>query len=324
MSIPVIVVTGFLGCGKTSFLRHLLPRCGVVGVRPALIINEVGDVDVDGELLADLHSEQARLVGGCVCCTLQSQLSGTLFDLLERQAGDVIIIECSGLSNPLDVLSALSAPALLREIAVSHIVCLLDAGRAMKVLPMVELARVQAATADVLILNKLDRLDAGRREEVDAFLDGVNARASRYWVSYGDIGSTALDALLTVPPLVRCACADMNDHDHEHHHGYAHSLPDSFCTAAFPLPEQVHRPALEALLHALPAEVIRAKGFALLADEGWHVVQRVYDVVDISPLYGAVPGIGAMLVCIGQHLAPERLHAMVEQAFRGELAPTPR
>ena len=73
MPIPVIIVTGFLGCGKTSFLRHLLPRCGVAGLRPALIINEVGDVDVDGELLADLQAEQARLVGGCVCCTLQSQ-----------------------------------------------------------------------------------------------------------------------------------------------------------------------------------------------------------------------------------------------------------
>ncbi len=313
MAIPVIIVTGFLGCGKTTFLRRLLPRCGAVGLRPALIINEVGDVDVDGELLADLHAEQARLVGGCVCCTLQSQLASTLDELLERQAGDVIIIECSGLSNPMDVLGVLSAPALLREIAVSHIVCLLDAARVEKVLRVTELARTQAAGADVLILNKLDRLDPAQREHLSAIIDEVNARADRHWATFGDIGDAALDALLTAPAPVRCACGE--HHDHEHDHAHTHALPASFCTVALPLPSSVERAALETLLRELPANVIRAKGFAALADEGWHILHRVYDAYDITPLYSAAPAIGAVLVCIGQHLEATALQTMVERAF---------
>jgi len=317
MAIPVIIVSGFLGCGKTTFLHHLLPRCGVVGLRPALIINEVGDVDVDGELLADLHAEQARLVGGCVCCTLQSQLAGTLYDLLERQAGDVIIIECSGLSNPIDVLSALSAPALLREIAVSHIVCLLDVARADKLLQVTELARVQVAGADVLILNKLDRVDTARRERLTALIDGVNTRAVRHWASYGDIGNPALDALLTAPAPVRCACGEghAHDYDHDHDHAHTHELPSSFCTVALPLPSRVERAALETLLRDLPDNVIRAKGFAAVSEEGWHVIQMVYDAFDITPLHGAAPAIGAVLVCIGQHLEPAKLQALVREAL---------
>ena len=228
---------------------------------------------------------------------------------------DVIIIECSGLSNPLDVLSALSAPALLREIAVSHLVCLLDSPRIEKVLKVVELARVQAASADVLILNKLDRLDPTHREATHAFIDGVNVPATRHWASYGDIGEAALDALLAPLPPARCRSGEQYDHAHDHQHAHAHALPSSFCTAAFPLPDMVARPALEALLHTLPAQVIRAKGFALLAEEGWHTFHRVYDAADITPLFGTVPSIGAVLVCIGQHLEADSLRTMVEQAF---------
>jgi len=319
MAIPVLIVTGFLGCGKTTFLRHLLPRCGVQGVRPALIINEVGDVDVDGELLADLYSEQVRLVGGCVCCTLQSQLNSTIFDVLERQAGDAIIIECSGLSNPMDVLSVLSAPALLREIAVTHIVCLLDSPRADKVLQVAEPAKAQVAAADVLILNKIDRLDPASRAPLEALVNNLNPHAIRHWTSYGDIGEPALDALFAPAP-VRCSCGEAHDHAHAHHHGHGHehthALPASFCTVALPLPAMVARAALERLLCDLPANVIRAKGFAHLDGEGWHVLHRVYDAFDITPLFGPAPNAGALLVCIGQHLQPEAIRAQVEDALR--------
>lgn len=314
MAIPVIIVTGFLGCGKTSFLRHLLPRCGVQGLRPALIINEVGDVDVDGELLADLHTEQVKLVGGCVCCTLQSQLTSTIYDVLERQAGDLIIIECSGLSNPMDVLGALSAPALLREIAVSHIVCLLDAPRADKVLKVAELARAQVTTADVLLLNKVDKLDEERHADIAALANELAPHAACHWASYGDIGTEALDALLTDPAPTRSVSRHEHEHDHEHYE-HSHNLPASFCTVALPLPATVIHSNLERLLTNLPGNVIRAKGFAHVQDGGWQILHRVYDTIDIIPLTGPAPSIGAVLVCIGQHLQPEVLHGLVDEAF---------
>ncbi|HEY3379487.1 MAG TPA: GTP-binding protein [Armatimonadota bacterium] len=312
MSIPVLIITGFLGAGKTSFLRQLLPLCGEAGVRPALIINEVGTVDVDGELLADLHAEQARLVGGCVCCTLQAQLSQTVEDLLDRQAGDIIIIECSGMSNPLDVVSALSTPAFVSRVAVSHILCLLDASRVAKTLQHVELARTQAAMANVLVLNKADNLEAGQQETVAALAHNVNPHAKKYWTAYGDMGRAALLDILQHTPATRqhCACGHTHD-DHTPHAHHAHVLPASFCTVALPLPYPIAREALETLLHALPDNVIRAKGFAVVADEGWHVLHKVYDSVDTYPHAGPPPNAGSVLICIGQHLQPALLQSLV-------------
>jgi len=311
MSVPVLIIAGFLGSGKTSLLRRLLPLCGEAGARPALIINEVGKVDVDGELLADLHAEQVKLVGGCVCCTLQAQLTDTVKDVLERRAGDIILIECSGLSNPLDVLGALSVPALLRQVAVSHIVCLLDAPRADKVLRVAEVAKAQVAAADLLVLNKVDLLPAGDRGEVEALVNGFAPQAERAWTSHGDLGHERLLKLLTDPAPVRAAVPP------EQHHGHGeHALPASFCTAAFTLPLAVPPAAMARLLAALPDNVIRAKGFAHLAGEGWHVLHRVYDTVDITPLPGDPPQAGALLVCIGQHLKPEGLAEIIEEMLK--------
>ncbi len=308
MAKPVLIITVFLGCGKTSFLRRLLRQCGAVELRPALVINEVGDVDVDGELLADLHAEQARLVGGCVCCTLQAQLSDTIYDLLERDAGDLILIECSGLSNPLDVLGVLTAPAMLREVAVSHIVCLLDAVRAPAMLKVAEVAKQQVAAADIILLNKQDRLDPAKRPEVEALVRALNPHAALHWTTYGDLGDAALRGLLTDPAPVRASCA-CGHAQHDHHH---HELPASFCTTALPLPPTMARAELEALLHALPANVLRAKGFAYVAGEGWHMLHRVFDAVDVIPFTDAVPASGPLLVCIGQQLDVEALRTLVE------------
>jgi len=320
MAIPVLIITGFLGCGKTTFLRHLLPLCGAVGLRPALIINEVGTVDVDGELLADLHAEQIRLVGGCVCCTLQGMLAQTLHDVLERQAGDIIIIECSGLSNPQDVLSVLSAPAFLPQLAVSHIVCLLDASRAHIMLQIVELAKSQVVSSDVLILNKLDKLDANGQQAIDTLADDLAVHATRYWTSYGDIGQQALTKLLTDPAPMRshCECAHekCNAEGHTHHH-HTPSYPASFCTIALPLPGRLEKQAIERLLQALPTNVIRAKGFANLDEGGWHTLHRVYDSYECLPFTGAAPGIGAILVCIGQHLDDAEITRVVRDCTAG-------
>ncbi len=313
MAIPVIIITGFLGCGKTSFLRHLLPMCGEAGLRPGLIINEVGDVDVDGELLADLHAEQARLVGGCVCCTLQSQLTATVYDVLERRACDLILIECSGLSNPIDVVSALSAPALLREIAVSHIICLMDAGRVEKLLKVAELVGAQAATSDVVILNKVDTIAPDARDALEALMDNYSGRAHRHWASYGDIGADLLRKLVTDEASLTCDCGDYHEHDGADHHHHSHSLPASFCTVALSLPEGVARTDLTAMMQSLPENVIRAKGFAHIADEGWQVLHKVWDSVDIIPLGGPAPGAGGVLICIGQHLSAENIKQLVRE-----------
>ncbi|MCE5198166.1 GTP-binding protein [bacterium] len=315
MSVPVLIVTGFLGCGKTSFLRHLLPLCGEAGKRPALIINEVGDVDVDGELLADLHAEQVRLVGGCVCCTLQSQLSGTIWDILEKELYDLIIIECSGLSNPMDVVGALSSPALVREIAVSHIICLLDSGRCEKILQIADVAKAQVSAADVVVFNKADTVPLENRESAEQSARELMEHANTYWTTYGNIGTDNLHKLITDDAPTHCACGCNHDHHHAHHN-HSHSLPASFCTVALQLPEKVDEIALHTMMAALPTNVIRAKGFANVDTGGWQILHKVYDDIAITPLKGPDPSSGAVLICIGQHLSSEDINTAVSNALQ--------
>ena len=310
LAVPVIIVSGFLGCGKTTFLRHLLPMCGELGIRPALIINEVGDVDVDGQLLADLHAEQVRLIGGCVCCTLQSQLTSTVYDVLERKSMDLIIIECSGLSNPMDVVNALSAPAMIKDITVSHIICLLDAGRAERVL-ITELAKAQVQSANVLILNKADAVSADDRLKIENTVGEFSPHAIKHWAAYGDIGSENMQAILTSNAPSHCSCGCGHDHSHEH----SHSLPASFCTVALALPELIKRKELESILSMLPESVVRVKGFANIESQGWHVLHRVFDSINISALPGNAPNAGAVLVCIGQHICADEINSIVNNAL---------
>ena len=308
MAIPVIIVTGFLGCGKTSFLRHLLPLCGKADLRPALIINEVGDVDVDGELVADIHAEQVKLVGGCICCTLQAQLSQTVYDILDANAYDLLIIECSGLSDPLDVVNALSAPALISKVMVSHIVSLLDAGRAQKVLNVAHLAKSQISSADIVVLNKEDTIPQGK-DELIGLVSQISPHAELHWAMHGDIGEPTLLKILTdkSPSYCPTSCS-CDDPKHEHH---SHELPASFCTVAIDLPENVERAAIQDVIDSLPENVIRAKGFAHIETEGWHILHKVYETASITPLSGKAPSVGTVLICIGQHLQSEELKKLV-------------
>jgi G3E family GTPase len=218
-----------------------------------------------------------------------------------------MIIECSGLSNPLDVVSALSAPALLREVAVSHIICLVDAARVERALAAVELARTQISGSDVLILNKIDTVDKDVSAKAHALIDDFAPDTKVYETSYGDIGRENLLKLLNDPAPVQCACGCSHDDGHHNHHHHSHSLPASFCTVALNLPDQVDREALGKLMELLPENVIRAKGFANIEQNGWHILQKTFDSFDITPFGSKAPSTGSILVCIGQHLVADEI-----------------
>lgn len=326
MPVPVIIIAGFLGGGKTTFLQRLLPLCGRAGIRPALVINEAGAVDVDGTLLAESRAEMVSILGGCICCTLQADLAVTVKALVERHAGDLLLIECSGLSAPRDVLAALATPDVSALVAITHVVCLVDTAKFQKLPAVVELVKAQIGAADLLILNKTDKLAPERREHVTQLLESLRAPDARvHWTTYGDIGTTALLALLTDPAPARHAC-DCHDHahcQHGHSHPHTHALPAGITTVEIPLPDVVDRPTLDRLIAALPESVIRAKGFANVDGEGWVTIQRVFDTTDITPFNRETPPPTAALVCIGPGVEAAALHGLIEEAFGMRTVPFP-
>ncbi|MBP1851099.1 cobalamin biosynthesis protein CobW [Rhizobium halophytocola] len=201
--IPATVITGFLGAGKTTIIRNMLMNAG--GKKIALIINEFGDLGVDGDVLKGCGAENCteddiiELTNGCICCTVADDFVPTMQKLLERDVKpDHIVIETSGLALPQPLVAAFNWPDIRTRVTVDGVVTVVDsaavaAGRfaddhdrvdAARVAdesldhdsPIEELFEDQLTCADLIVLNKTDLLDAAGLAKVRAEVSGRTAR----------------------------------------------------------------------------------------------------------------------------------------------------
>src|SRR5215472_3691298 len=180
---PVTILTGFLGSGKTTLLNHALTAPDMA--RTAVIINEFGEIALDHALAAQSDDSVVVLENGCLCCTVRSDLVGTLNDLYHRRrAGkipffDNIMIETSGLAEPGPVLQAfLSEPTLDGLYRVANVIALVDAVNGLNTLREHEEAVQQVALADRILITKLDLVgDAQARDRLEADLRRINPSA---------------------------------------------------------------------------------------------------------------------------------------------------
>ena len=197
MRTPATVVTGFLGAGKTSLIRHLIARAG--GARLAIVINEFGDRGIDRELLLGCgdagcsDDDIVELANGCICCTVADEFLPTMERLLARDpAPDHIVIETSGLALPKPLVQAFNWPEIRARLTVDGVITVVDApaladgrfaddparlteeaagaGTMDHESPLAELFEDQLACADLVVLNKTDLVDA-------AILAGLRARS---------------------------------------------------------------------------------------------------------------------------------------------------
>lgn len=155
MPAQVLLVSGFLGAGKTTLINRLLREPG--GRRIAAVVNDFGAVDIDAALLAAVDDGVMSLKNGCICCTLQSDLMRTLSVLMKREAKpDVIVIETSGISNPKDIVARLLDPVIFKAAALDTVVTVVDAAYLAET-PAIEadpLWQAQVDAADILVISK--------------------------------------------------------------------------------------------------------------------------------------------------------------------------
>ena len=306
--IPATVITGFLGAGKTTMIRNMLANAG--GRRIALIINEFGDLGVDGEVLKGCGAETCteddivELTNGCICCTVAEDFIPAMEKILERKnRPDHIVIETSGLALPQPLVAAFNWPAIKTQVTVDGVITVVDsaavaAGRFAddpeKVdarrsadpsldheSPLEELFEDQLAAADLVVLNKTDLVDASGIAAVRAEI-GTRSRRMPAMIE-ARRGEVPADVLLGLGVGTEEDIANRKSHHElEHENGEAHDHDEftSFVVEFGPVP------APEAFVAQLAAaigehDVLRLKGFVDVPGKPMRlVVQAVGSRID--------------------------------------------
>jgi G3E family GTPase len=266
---PVVVVTGFLGSGKTTLVNQLLKR----EPESLVIVNEFGEVPVD-HLLVESSSEKAvTLPNGCLCCHLRGDLEETLIGAaMRRRRGEIagfdrVIVETSGLADPGPVAQTLYADAALaRDFKLGPIVTVVDAAdtAARSVSP--EIARGQIAAADLVILSKVDR--AANTAEAEAEVRGLNPGVRCIAARFGEVDAGAiLEVHAAREPIVRPVA----------HSGAIRSFALKFDA---PVPRTLLEHFIATLVELRGADLLRVKGVVPLREGGSVLVQGVRHVFD--------------------------------------------
>lgn len=266
--VPALVVSGFLGSGKTTLVRGVLAHARAQGWRMALVSNELGELGIDRALLGAGGEAFVELEGGCVCCELSDDLVETLERLRVEVAPDRIVIETSGAALPFDTQLNFWRDPVKGWIGDDTAVVVVDAEQVADERDLEGTFEDQVSSADLLVLNKLDRVPRAAWPGLEARLRELEPEAPILRAVRGDVDPTVLfppergavdrsGPAPTAPP-----------HDHER-----------FTTEELRLPAGISEAELRTRLDR--PELIRAKGF-VETDRGPRLVQRVGPRTELS------------------------------------------
>ena len=297
--IPVTVITGFLGSGKTTAIRHLLQNNQ--GRRIAVIVNEFGEVGIDGELLRDcqvcdeeedVSSNILELTNGCLCCTVQEEFLPTMQELLKRRAQiDCILIETSGLALPKPLIQAFRWPEIRTGATVDGVVAVvdcealasgnfvgdIDALMAQRQAddsldhetPIEELFEDQLACADMVLLTKVDRVDVATQKKVQTWLQQELRPSVKIVPCKG--GEINPDVLLGFNAAVEDNLESRpSHHDTEEEHDHDDDITSTYFIADREFEPEAVVEKLQSLMQS--QEIYRIKGFVAVPKKPMRMV----------------------------------------------------
>ncbi len=242
--IPITLITGYLGSGKTSLLLHIIAKANR---KLAILVNEFGELGIDGEVIKGKNVDMKELAGGCVCCSMTGELELAIKEVIEKVKPEWIIIETTGVAEPGAIAGDIEEN--LPEIRLDAIVTLVDSAAMIKFPHLGHTGREQIELADIIVMNKIDIVSTKELEHVEKRLrelnpDSIIAKAIR-----GKIPPQFMFGLNKVHRVVK---HDPHEIEEEH---FSYETERIFQKNKF-----------MKFLSSLPKEVYRAKGFVRCKD----------------------------------------------------------
>ncbi|WP_404459186.1 CobW family GTP-binding protein [Sutcliffiella horikoshii] len=316
--VPVYVISGFLGSGKTTVLLHMLEHFKNEGLKPGIILNELGDENVENHLFQG--ERVVELLNGCICCTIQDDLKSTL-DQYVGEKVDVLIIEGTGVANPLEIKDVLLTPMYMEHFELQSMISLVDASHYLEYQSFFNsskeirgLLKEQVTSAHLLVLNKMDLVSEKELIKVESKLaDELEDHIPVYRTSYGEV---PLEILLEKRMQMRevrvekhgeGAGHDQDSHHHHHHHIEAVKVAFS---------EPVNRVVLEKQLKKLSKQVVRSKGIVRLDETpGLYEFQYAASTLVLNKIEKS--DVNPTIILIGKNIDDKKVEGFCE-ALRGE------
>ncbi len=320
--VPILLLTGFLGSGKTTLLNRLLddrPKEGPFSEQAgklALIVNEFGDVGIDGDLLPDEMTRQIEIQGGCICCRLDEDLQKTLLDLEKSQDNlSAIVIETTGIAEPLPISWTLAKEELAEKFRLAAVITVVDATQHEVHRPMSESVDAQVDYADVLVIAKLDLAGKEKCSETESLLRERNRVApvlagntegivQQLWQMIADPSFEPVRAEHSP------SCPPLQNDSHAFH------------SEVIPILATLDFETLSEELEQLSPSYIRIKGIAKVVDGAsgntepkWVAFHRVGARISLEPLKRE--DFEARMVAIGTELSRDALQACIDAAVIG-------
>ncbi|MBM3855806.1 MAG: GTP-binding protein [Verrucomicrobia bacterium] len=300
--LPVTLVTGFLGSGKTTLVNHILSNR--VGVKTAVLVNELGEIGIDNDLIVAADGGMIELSNGCICCSTNSELLDSVVRVLARpEPVDHILVETTGIADPLPVAQTFQRPEFRGSLRLDAIVAVADAEQLSLDLFDGHAPRAQLRHADVILVNKCDRVGAERPGAVESKIRAVNAEARLVRTTRSRV---------PLPLILDVDLFRPKEADHGHHH--AHLDEDGFVSLSFESNRPFSTARFQNFLDHRPAGLFRGKGILWLAETGkrylFHLVGERFALEEDRNVQGT-----NRLVLIGRHLDAGDLRARLSRCL---------
>jgi cobalamin biosynthesis protein CobW len=293
------ILTGFLGSGKTTLLKYIMQH-GLQQKRVAIIMNEIGDIGIDGKVVTGLEGVESMLEfnSGCVCCSIDDyRFAIAVQQIVEETKPDLLIIETTGLADPNPIVDRLKTASVARD----AVITMVDAATFLPLSAEHEVLDEQVKGADFLVLNKIDLVSERERQKVEERLRRLNHRALLLEASYGQVPTDLLFGTGVSTYRARLQAAGQADGALAAPHAHGQDAIQAF---SYETRAPVDLYAFERFLQLLPSDVYRAKGLLQLTRGAFpHVFNFTCGRFDFQPMPPALTRqLPTQAVFIGKHI----------------------